>query len=108
MQKKKKNPTYLPNQKIQGRVTANKQSFKDGLVKPCYDKIYMVDRELVFPKSLDRIIAPWLNHVMVRYIYMVERELVFPKGLDKIIPPWLNHVMVIYGRQRASVSKEAR
>ena len=31
--KKKKNvfPTYVPNQKIQGRGTANKQFFKDGL-----------------------------------------------------------------------------
>ena len=28
--KKKKNPTYLPNQKIQGSGTANKQFFKDG------------------------------------------------------------------------------
>ena len=28
--KKKRNPTYLPNQKIQGRGTANKQFFKDG------------------------------------------------------------------------------
>ena len=26
----------------------------------------MVDRELVFPKHLDAIIPPWLNHVMVR------------------------------------------
>ena len=25
-------PTYLPNQKIQGRGTANKQFFKDGLI----------------------------------------------------------------------------
>ena len=25
---------------------------------------------------------------------MVDRELVFPKHLDSIIPPWLNHVMV--------------
>ena len=25
-------PTYLPNQKIQGRGTANKQFFKDGFI----------------------------------------------------------------------------
>ena len=25
-------PTYLPNQKLQGRDTANKQFFKDGLI----------------------------------------------------------------------------
>ena len=29
-------PTYLPNQKIQGRGTANKQFFKDGLDVPIY------------------------------------------------------------------------
>jgi len=27
--------------------------------------IYAVDRELVFPKSLDGIIPVWQNHVMV-------------------------------------------
>jgi len=27
-------------------------------------------------------------------IYAVDRELVYPKILDKIIPSWLNHVMV--------------
>ena len=35
-------PTYLPNQKIQGRGTANKQFFKDGLgemVIPCVVRI---------------------------------------------------------------------
>ena len=28
-------------------------------------------------------------------IYVVDRELVYPERLDKIIPTWLNHVMVI-------------
>jgi hypothetical protein len=27
-------------------------------------------------------------------IYAVDRELVYPKALDKLIPPWLNHIMV--------------
>ena len=27
-------------------------------------------------------------------LYAVDRELVFPKHLDKIVPMWLNHVMV--------------
>lgn len=27
-------------------------------------------------------------------IYAVDRELVYPKVLDKFIPVWLNHVMV--------------
>ena len=37
-------PTYLPNQKIQGKGTANKQFFNDGLrlnfiiVKDCSEK----------------------------------------------------------------------
>ncbi|XP_068706823.1 androgen-induced gene 1 protein-like [Montipora foliosa] len=26
-------------------------------------------------------------------IYMVDRNLIFPKQLDKIIPPWLNHLL---------------
>ena len=32
MKKKKIFPTYLPNQKLQGRGTANKIFFKDGLI----------------------------------------------------------------------------
>ena len=31
--KKKKIPTYLPTQKNMGRVTANKQFFKDGQIE---------------------------------------------------------------------------
>ncbi|XP_068706825.1 androgen-induced gene 1 protein-like [Montipora foliosa] len=27
-------------------------------------------------------------------IYMVDRNLIFPKQMDKIIPPWLNHLLV--------------
>lgn len=29
-------------------------------------------------------------------IYAIDRELVYPKALDKVIPSWLNHIMVIY------------
>ncbi|XP_074607801.1 androgen-induced gene 1 protein-like [Acropora palmata] len=26
-------------------------------------------------------------------IYLVDRDLIFPKGMDKLIPPWLNHLL---------------
>lgn len=32
--------------------------------------IYAVDRELVYPKELDKIIPAWLNHIMVRAIVL--------------------------------------
>lgn len=33
-------------------------------------------------------------------LYLVDRELVYPKLLDNFIPQWLNHGMVSSGHQR--------
>ncbi len=35
-------------------------------------------------------------------IYAVDRELVFPEHMDKLIPPWLNHIMVCEGGGKSS------
>ncbi|XP_063407797.1 androgen-induced gene 1 protein-like isoform X1 [Mytilus trossulus] len=41
---------------------------------------------LVFPVGVFVVMTFW-------GIYAVDRELVYPRALDKIIPPWLNHIM---------------
>lgn len=41
---------------------------------------------IVFPVGLFVVMTFW-------GIYAVDRELVYPKALDKVIPPWLNHIM---------------
>ncbi|CAG2205588.1 Androgen-induced gene 1 protein [Mytilus edulis] len=41
---------------------------------------------LVFPVGMFVVMTFW-------GIYAVDRELVYPRALDKIIPPWLNHIM---------------
>ena len=46
--------------------------------------IYAVDRELVFPKALDKIIPSWMNHVMVRYIVVILWSVLFYYWFDRL------------------------
>lgn len=39
-------------------------------------------------------------------LYLVDRELVYPKLLDNFIPQWLNHGMVSSGHQGAPAAAE--
>ena len=45
-------PTYLPNQKIQGKGTANKQFFKDGLGDIPFCHTYSIDWDSKLVKQL--------------------------------------------------------
>ncbi|KAK2151971.1 hypothetical protein LSH36_344g04064, partial [Paralvinella palmiformis] len=45
---------------------------------------------IVFPIGSFVVLTFWI-------LYAIDRELVFPKELDDLIPPWLNHVMSFSG-----------
>ncbi|XP_035659274.1 androgen-induced gene 1 protein-like [Branchiostoma floridae] len=59
--------------KIQDYVLASVLFPMSMIVTVVFWGIYAVDRDMIFPTSMDKIIPPWINHVW-------------------IIPPWINHV----------------
>ncbi|XP_046574599.1 androgen-induced gene 1 protein-like isoform X1 [Haliotis rubra] len=60
---------------------------RDPRKRPALQKFRdFLHNTLVFPVGTFVVVTFWA-------IYAVDRELVFPKALDKFIPPWLNHVM---------------
>ncbi|KAL3847559.1 hypothetical protein ACJMK2_018464 [Sinanodonta woodiana] len=64
-----------PSHGTKGKLRSNLQILRDN-----------VFAALAYPIGMFVVITFWS-------IYMVDRELVFPKRLDDIIPSWLNHVM---------------
>ncbi|XP_032638511.1 androgen-induced gene 1 protein-like isoform X5 [Chelonoidis abingdonii] len=63
-------------------IPATKKSVSSRLLPP-RDFIFSV---LVFPVGLFVAVTFWT-------LYAYDRELVYPKELDEINPPWLNHTM---------------
>ncbi|XP_050773768.1 uncharacterized protein LOC127031078 isoform X1 [Gopherus flavomarginatus] len=66
-------------------IPATKKSVSSRLLPP-RDFIFSV---LVFPVGLFVAVTFWT-------LYAYDRELVYPKELDEINPPWLNHTMTTY------------
>ena len=79
--KKKKNfPTYLPNQQIQGRGTANKQFFKDGLILPILQPntgCFPIQKRPVFSHFFPNL------RILLGFIPKFKRHRLYPKVGNK-------------------------